>query len=247
MVRRIAAALMAAVLLLPAAALAALKWSEETPGLVLLKEYTENVNEILTEAGESPVNTLFSNFPAETVMGITLEDDAEIPDSVEITVELTYESLRILELRVSEIDRFPVIAAAFIKALYGEGMSWEDALRIPKERAKRAAEDPGSSFEEPVEEMNGTIPRTYYAYFPDQYRNGVNWMQMTLVFPMAGSWDGEGLILGTEDEGIVDRLPEEEANPDYDGFFSADDYSHLEVFTTATPEPDSAAAEYDFR
>jgi hypothetical protein len=247
MVKRIAAALMAAVLLLPAAALAALKWSEETPGLVLLKEYTENVNEILTEAGESPVNTLFSNFPAETVMGITLEDDAEIPDSVEITVELTYESLRILELRVSEIDRFPVIAAAFIKALYGEGMSWEDALRIPKERAKRAAEDPGNSFEEPVEEMNGTIPRTYYAYFPDQYRNGVNWMQMTLVFPMAGSWDGKGLILGTEDEGIVDLLPEEEANPDYDGFFSSDDYSHLEVFTTATPEPDSAAAEYDFR
>ena len=29
------------------------------------------------------------------------------------------------------------------------------------------------------------------------------------------------------------------------GYYSSDDYDHFEVFTTATPEPDSAAAEYD--
>ena len=36
-------------------------------------------------------------------------------------------------------------------------------------------------------------------------------------------------------------------DPEYEGYFSTDDYTHLEVFTTATPEPGSAAAENDFR
>ena len=95
--------------------------------------------------------------------------------------------------------------------------------------------------------MNGTIPRTYYAYKPNQYRDGIDWIQLTLIYPRAGEWDGEGLILGTEDEDKANLLPEEEGDPDYDGFFNTDDYIHFEVFTTATPEPDSAAAEYDFR
>ena len=246
MVRRVIK-IIAVLLLIPAAALASLKWSEETPALKTLKEYTEKVNELLAGADESPVNSLFANFPKETVMGITAEENAEIPESVEITVKLYYDTLDSLQLRVSEVDRFPVIAAAFIKALYGDAMTWEDALRIPTERAKKAAANPSSSFEEPVEEMNGTIPRTYYAYFPNQYYDGTDWIQMTLIFPMAGSWDGEGLILGTEDDDKTSLLPEEEANPDYDGFYHTDDYTHLEVFTTATPEPDSAAAEYDFR
>ena len=29
------------------------------------------------------------------------------------------------------------------------------------------------------------------------------------------------------------------------GYFSKDDYDHFEFFTTPTPEPDSAAAEFD--
>ena len=93
--------------------------------------------------------------------------------------------------------------------------------------------------------MNGTIPRTYYAYFPNQYRDGNSWMQMTLIFPMAGTWDGDGLVLGTEG-GAAFLEPEDEYDPDYEGYFSRDDYTHLETFTTPTPEPDSAAAEYDF-
>ena len=237
---------LAVLLLLPAIALAALKWREDTPAMTMLKQYTEKVNELLTGAGESPVNSLFSVYPTESVMGITLEDNAEIPENVEITVTMYYETLDILQLRVSEIDRFPVIAAAFIKALYGDAMTWEDALRIPAERVKKAKSNPDSSFEEPVEEMNGTIPRTYYAYLPNQYFSGKDWMQMTLIFPMAGTWDGNGLILGTEEDPEY-FSPEDEANPDYEGFYSVDDYTHLEVFVTATPEPDSAAAEYDFR
>lgn len=245
MVRRILRTA-AVLLLIPAIAAAALKWREDSPAMTVLKEYTEQANQLLTQAGESPVNSLFSNYPAETVMGITMEDNAEIPESVEITVRCYYDSMDLLQLRVSDPDRFPAIAAAFIKALYGDRMTWEDALRTPAERAKKAKSNPGNSFEEPVEEMNGTIPRTYYAYFPNQYRDGVNWLQMTLIFPMAGTWDGEGMVLGTE-EGQEFLLPEDEYDPDYEGYQSKDDYTHLETFTTPTPEPDSAAAEYDFR
>ena len=245
MVKRILCAALA-LMLLPALATAELKWREDTPAMTLLKEYIETVNKLLAEHGEYPVNSIFSNFSAESVMGITAEDNAEIPETVEITVRTFHDSMNSLELRVSETERFPVLAAAMIKALYGDGMTWEDAIRVPTERAKKALKDPGNSFREPVDEMNGTIPRTYYAYDPDPYHNGIHWIQLTLIFPRAGTWDGEGLVLGTQDEGVY-KAPEEEYDPDYEGFFSQDDYTHLEVFATATPEPDSAAAEYDFR
>ena len=103
MVKRIIALL--AALLLVSSAGAELKWREDTPALKMLKTYTENVNRLLAENGEQPINSLFANYPSETVMGITAEDDAEIPETVEITVEMTYDNLWSLELRVSEIDR----------------------------------------------------------------------------------------------------------------------------------------------
>ena len=243
MVRKIAAAAVA-LLLIPAIAMAGMEWKDETPALKILKSYTESISKLLTETGEQPINSLFSCFPAVTVMGITEKDGAEIPEGVEITVELYYETLNSLQLRVNNPDRFPVIAAAVIRALYGDSMSQEDAISIPQERAQRAKQDPASSFEDPVDPMNGNKPRVYYAYFPNQYSDGVNWLQMTLIFPLAGEWDGEGLILGTAAD--QEYIPED-ADPDYEGYLRDDDYTHYEVFSTATPEPDSAAAEYDFR
>ena len=243
MVKRIAAVI-TALLLIPAAALAGLQWREDTPALSILKNYTESINKLLTETGEQPINSLFSCYPAEAVMGITAEDNAEIPEGVEITVELYYETLNSLQLRVSDPDRFPGIAAAIVRALYGEAMTQDDAISIPADRAKRAKNEPNASFEEPVDEMNGTSPRVYYAYFPNQYRDGVNWLQMTLIFPLAGEWDGTSLTVGTEQDS--EYVPED-ADPDYEGYQTTDDYTHFEVFATATPEPDSAAAEYDFR
>ncbi len=245
MVRKFLASL-GILLFLPVLATAELQWRETTPAMTILKQYTENISRLLTENGEQPVNSLFANFEAETVMGITAEDDAEIPEEVEITVRLYYDSLNSLELRVSRLDRFPVIAASILKALYGEQLSWADALRIPAARTGKAKENPGDSFEEPVDEMNGTIPRVYYKYEPDPYHNGVSWMQMTIIFPINGVWDGNGLILGTQDDGTY-QDPKDEGDPDYEGYFSRDDYVHFETFVTPTPEPDSAAMEYDFR
>ncbi len=238
------AAVIAALLLIPVVATAGMEWKEDTPALKILKTYTENVNKLLMEAGEHPINSLFSCFPSMTVMGITEEDDAEIPEGIEITAELYYDAINSLQLRVNDPERFPVIAAAILRALYGDSMTQEEAVSIPKERAKKAKLDPASSYEEPVDEMNGNKPRVYYAYYPNQYQSGTNWLQMTLIFPITGEWDGEGLILGTETD--REYVPED-ADPDYDGFMQDDDYTHYEVFSTATPEPDSAAAEYDFR
>ena len=129
MIRRILAVL-AAFLLVPAASLAELRWKEETPALTFLKQYTESINKLLTEHGESPVNSLFSVYARETVMGITEKDNAEIPEAVEITVKMYYDTLNSLELRVSDIRRFPVIAAAVVKAFYGDAMTWEDAQAL---------------------------------------------------------------------------------------------------------------------
>ena len=243
MVKRIAAGIIA-LLLIPAAAMAGMQWREDTPALKTLKTYTESINGLLTEAGEQPINSLFSCYQAETVMGITAEDNAEIPEGIEITVKLYYDVPDSLQLRVNDPDRFPVIAAAILKALYGDQMTMEEAIRTPAERASRAKLNPESSFAEPVDEMNGTMPRVYYAYIPNQFRDGVNWLQMDLIFPMAGEWDGESLAVGTEEGG--EYVPED-ADPDYEGNnLRADDYIHLETFVTPTPEPDSAAAEYDF-
>lgn len=248
MVKRIMAVAAALLLLCTGAGAGAeteMNWDQSTPALQVLKAYTENVNRLLTESGEKPINRLVECYPQIATLWITDEDDAELPEGVQISVALYYDTLNSLELWVNNADRFPRIAAAFIRALYGDSLSAEDAIHIPTERARRAKQNPGDSFEEPVEEMNGTVPRFYYAYHPDLYHDGENWMRMTVIFPLAGTWEGEGMILGTE-KGPGQAAPDD-ADPNYEGFFSTDDYTHMEVFASPTPEPDSAAAEYDFR
>ena len=242
MVRKIAAAV-AALLLIPAIAMARMEWKDETPALKILKTYTESISKLLTETGEHPINSLFSCFPAITVMGITEKDDAEIPEGVEITVELYYDTLNSLQLRVNNPDRFPVIAAAFLWALDPGQTSPKSALERPSQKANQVIREPQTSFEETVEELNGTRPRVYYAYYPNQYRDGVSWLQMTIIFPLEGYWDGSTLITGAEATRGPDTYSDHAA--DYDGYYSDDDFVHYEIFVSPTPEPDSAAAESD--
>ena len=244
MVRRLVSGILVIIIML-SPGFADMQWKQDTPAQQILKHYIESANGILKEQGEIPVNSLFEMYNGFAVLGITQESDAETPEGVEITVRMYYDSLDILELRVSDITRFPVIASALIEAMYGDYTPGEKLLAIPAARAEQAAEEPSRSFEEPLDDMNGTMPRIYYAYFPDQYRDGVNWIQMTIVFPMAGAWDGESILLGQTEEKGVD--PDSGVSEDYEGYYSSDDYSHYEFFTTPTPEPDSAAAEYDFR
>lgn len=242
MVKRVLAAVAAAVLLAPAGALASLRWKENTPGQAVLKEYITTVNGFLTEQGETEVNSIFELYDRVAEMGITGEEDAEIPEGVEITVSLYQDTINTLTLRVNNLSRFPAIAAAFLRAVNPGEITAADALAEPASRAKKAAANPQNSFEDTVEELNGTVARAYYAYYPDQYHDGVNWMQLTIVFPLAEYWNAGGKIQSGE---TPTKGPDTYSGNDaeYEGYFSADDYDHLQVFTTATPEPDSPAGD----
>ena len=59
---------------------------------------------------------------------------------------------------------------------------------------------------------------------------------MTLIFPRPGSTDNNLALAG------MTPAPSSE-DIEYEGFFAQDNYNHLEVFATPTPEPDSAAME----
>lgn len=241
MVRRLAALLAALALFLPAAGCASIAWRENTPAHKLLKDYIGHVNAFLVEEGELEVNTGFEMYDQLAVLGITSAPNAETPEGVEVTVKLTYDSISSVEVRVNEPERFPAIAAAFLRALYPDTMTAEEAKRVPLERTARARANPENSFEDEVEELNGTRPRMYYAYYPNQYHDGVNWMQMTIIFPLAGYWEGTGVADGETPTKGPDTYSGNDR--EYDGYFSRDDYSHYEYFTTPTPEPDSPAGE----
>ncbi len=241
MVKRLLA-LLAAALLLPGTGMASIAWREKTPAQKLLKAYIDNVNTFLVEQGEQEINTCFEMYDQLAVLGITSASNAETPEGVEITAKLYYDSINSIEIRIEEVERFPVIAGAFIRALYPDSMSAEAAMKAPEDRAKLALENPENSFVDEVEELNGTVPRTYYAYLPDQYHDGVNWIQLTIIFPLAGYWEPNGTII---DGATPTKAPDvtSDHDPEYEGYYSQDPYLHYEFFITPTPEPDSPAGE----
>ena len=245
MVKRICTLLLA-LLLLPGCGLADLKLRDTTPAQKALKTYLQNANGFLSDNGEEVINRVFDEQNTVVELGITVADDAFAPEHVTLTVYLYYDTINYILLRVDEPARFAAIAAAFRQALNPQTVTAEEALKIPSQRAKKAIEAPTDSFEDEVEEekLNGTDFREFYAYFPNQYHDGVNWMQLMIIFPMKGYWNEETGIIDNE---ASPKTPDRDSDQDaeYDGYYSTDDYEHLRIFTTATPEPDSAAAEYD--
>ena len=237
----VAAALILAAVLALAGSEAELRWPEETVGQRLMKQYAEQVNEFLILQGEPGINSLFEAYRSFEVFGITELPEAEVPENVEVTARLFENAINSIEVRVSEFSRFPRIAASFIRALTPDSMSMEEALKEPTARMQKAAKNPEKSFEDEIETLNGTVPYVYYAYCPNQRRDGVNWLQMTIIFPLEGYWNGTDILSGAE----VTKAPDtySDHSSDYEGYDSEDDYVHYEVFMTATPEPDSAAAE----
>ena len=246
MVRKILAAMLGAVLLaVCAGGTADVVWPEDTEGQRVLKEYAETANQFLIAQGEPGINCIFDRGKGFVIFGITDNPEAGVPDQVEMTAKLYSGMIDSLEVRVSDFSRFPRIAASFILALSPESMTLDQALTEPTRRMQKAAGAPENSFEDQAEALNGPVPYIYYGYYPNQYHDGVNWLQMNIVFPLDGQWDGRGFVTGSE----VTKAPDDysDHSEDYEGYDSEDDYVHYEVFTTPTPEPDSAAAEYDFR
>lgn len=216
-------------------ALAELPWTTPTTtGQQKLQDYIAQVNANLQSLGSVPINSLFFEGTQQAVLGVTSADNADIPEGVEITISLYSDALNILQLRCSDANQFTNLAGACIQAASANSETLSDAVKAPGQYAKKAMADPANSFEEEVQELNGTSPRVYYAYYPNQYHDGTNWLQMTLVFPMAG-YDEAG-VYGTP-------APDVEDDEEYEGYNPTDDLTHLEIFTTATPEPDSPAGE----
>ncbi|MBR4082170.1 MAG: hypothetical protein IKK21_10340 [Clostridia bacterium] len=213
---------------------AALPWPNNmTQGQRELQSYVQRVNDNLAALGMPPVNSLFECYPFNATLGVTGMDDAEIPEGIELTFTLYGDSLNTLILRVNGADRFAAYAAACIQAASPNITTLQDAIKAPSAHVKAVQKDTGSTIEDTVDMLNGPSPRTYYAYYPNQYRDGVSWLQMTLVFPLTGF-----------DEAGIAATPAPPAassgNTENEGYFASDDYTHLEIFTTPTPEPDSA-------
>lgn len=252
MVKRICALLAVFILLVTGSSFADLKLKDKTPAQKMLAAYIGNVNEFLAENGEMELNRIFDEQNSVVEIGITLSDEDFEPDVV-ADIYMRYDSLHYLVLRVNSTDRFPAIAGAFIRALDPETMTQEESLKTPAERARKAAANPNDSFsdhefdiyaEKEQEILNGERPQSFYAYYPNQYHNEENWLQLMIIFPLNGYWNGGSGVISEEAQ---PRTPDRDSDQDkeYDGYYAADDYEHLRVFTTATPEPDSAAAEYD--
>ena len=252
MVKRILLLLLA-LLMLTGKGLADLKLHDSTPAQKMLKSYMTNVNSYLIENGEQEINTIFDQMNTVVEMGITYSDEALEPEGVSVTVYLKYDGIFYLLLRVNDAYRFPLIVGAFLRALNPKTMSQEESLRTPTEQAARAIKNPHDSFSEmqfdeyadkETQIFNGERPQTFYAYHPDQYHNGVNWLELMIVFPMAEYWDTEEGIITNPEE--TDPLYVEEGQDTaYEGYDPDPKYNAMQTYTTPTPEPDSAAMEYD--
>lgn len=206
-----------------------------------LSLFINALNDELHKSGESPVNSIFEQYSTFAAFGITDSPDSTIPEDVEFTVYLQDDRLTKLTLRVSNPNRFVNIASSVIATLSGESTA-ESAKRKPESVIEKVKQNPLSSFEDPVTDLAGEYACVYFAYFPNQYHDDINWLQMTVIFPLTGFGTGSVGYLNNQDTASIHDY-DEDISPDYDGYWADDPYSHYEVFATASPEPDSAAAE----
>lgn len=221
-------------------ALAELSWPAlTTRGQEALKAYVELVNQNLTNQGLTPVNSLFELYSGFATMGITAADDADFAEDVEMTFFLSGDSVQSLQLRVSDKGRFIAIASACIQASSPSAMTLQSAQKEPAAYIQQILAAPYTAFESAVNAAAGDVPRTYYAYYPNQYSDGVDWLQVTIVFARPGSSGAPVMITPVP---VRDNFDEDD-DVMYGRNTVSDDYTHFEVFFSPTPEPDSAAME----
>lgn len=230
------AALLLSALMMTSSALAAIKWPNAVnDGQRQLHTWVENANAALLTLGEGQIDMVYELYSAFASLGM---DGADTPDTVEMYLTLGDTGVHSLQLRVSDSDRFARIAAACIHAVNPVGTAVQQALQVTDAYRAAVQAAPENSFEEDVVTLQGDQPRAYFAYYPNQYADGRNWMQMTLIFPRPGSEGAAFIVPATPAPDSA-----EPGEDDLQGYFSEDNYNHLEVFVTATPEPDSAAME----
>ena len=239
--RKLAALLLALMMITATGALAEMKWPRlTTPGQEALQAYVGRVNENLTAQGQAAVNSVFELYETFAVMGVTASDNAEVPERVEMTFLMDAEGLQSLQLRVSDAGSFAAIAAACVRASSPTAITLEAALADASQYVQRTLDAPYTAFADEINDLQGLSPRVYYAYYPNQYSDGVDWRQLTLIFPLPGSEDAP-LAVTPEPAAVLDADGNEVYSMNTRTY--EEGYEHLEVFVTPTPEPDSAANE----
>ena len=234
--KKLAALLLCLLLLTPA--LAEIAWPASlTSGQARLRSYVEDVNLTLTQLGGGAIDMQYELYSTFASLGM---DGADAPENVEMYFLLGEDGLHSLTLRLCDADRFETVAAACL-ASSSAAISVDSARELTAKYADVMRKDQANpdamthSFEEDVIDLQGSQPRAYFAYYPNQYGDGKSWLQMTLIFARPGSEEA-GLSL-------ADATPAPNTDEEYEGYFSQDNYAHFETFATPTPEPDSAAME----
>ncbi len=249
MVKRIFALLLILVMIAGCGIADELPLRDSTPGQKMLKNYMSRVNDFLVENGDYEINRVFDETDNVVELGISSAPDNYEPEVVGVTVYMRYDGIHYMLVRVSDVNRFPRVAGAFIRALSPDTITKEQAMATPAERAQKVISNPSDSFvdyefdkyaDKNTEILNGEKPQITYAYYPDQYHDGKNWLQMMIIFPMPEYWDqGDGVIMKVE---TTDPPFDEEGEG---GYFAENRLVTMEANPTPTPEPDSAAMEYD--
>ena len=228
-------------LLMMTSALAEIEWPPTlTNGQAALRNYVDEVNLTLTQQKAGVIDMAYEVYAAFASLGMNGE---EAPETAEMQFLLGTDGMHSL-LRLCDADQFEQVAAACLMAASSQ-IKPEDAKAIVASYAKVMRADVQNrvsssdamthSFEEDVIELQGDQPRAYFAYYPNQYGDGRSWLQMTLIFARPGSEDAP--------LGLAAATPAPNADEEYEGYFSKDNYNHFEVFASPTPEPDSAAME----
>ena len=225
-------------LLMLTSACAEIQWpAAMTSGQAALRNYVDTVNLTLAQQGAGVIDMRYELYTAFASLGM---DGADAPETVEMYFQLGDGGLHSLTLRLCDADRFEKVASACLAAA-SSAISLESARSLVAGyanvmRKDKASDDMTHSFEEPVNELQSDQPRAYFAYYPNQFGDDNSWLQMTLIFARPGSAVNDLAVAG-----LTPPPPTEDV--EYEGFFAQDNFNHLEIFTTPTPEPDSAAME----
>ncbi len=222
---------------------AELVWPESviqtTPALV---EYIEQVNLALRRAGSREINSYFECYESFATLGITQMDMADSAEDVEIILQMHDGILDQAEIRTCNLDEMPLLVAAM--AAIASGEPWDTDLKpylgYPQALLKQIRDNPTTTITPETVPDKGDQLRIYGFYEPNALGDGTNWAGAVLVFPRKDDYQ-PGIMVTPPPETSHETV--HDGSDDDADYTPYDDGTHLEVFVTATPEPDSAAAE----
>lgn len=206
-------ALLCCLLLAASVAQAAIDWPVlTTQGQQAAQTYIAQVNANLSSLGAANINSLFECYPVIMSLGITAQDNADTPEGVELSLQLQEEGMVSLTVRSIYPDSFGALAGSCVQAA-DPSRTLEDTVNEAAAKAALAQQSPDDSFEDVMGETDwyqGNTLRVYYAYRPDEYSDGNNWLQAVLIFPFTGLPTAQPTLEPTATPTLI---PDEEVTP----------------------------------